>query len=329
MPLTNVLLRLPPASLFLAVAMLAAVGGSVATDAADQTPAPSPAPLTLLWSGTQPDSSIKTEPYWPAVDPATGDIWVSSPFTDQFWIFGTDGTFKEAWGTPGHGDGQFQLRTNDPQPDAGAAIAFLPDGSFFLTDVGNYRVQHFDANRQLVGAWGSFGTNPGQFVNPKGIATDGTTVYVADDGGTMQAFDVNGTFLRQFDFPFVLFTLSPNGTLLTSDSTGVAEYDLNGTLLRHLDLTVDGSALTQPIEDALGDIWVGTQNDDQATGLVELGPDGMLIGRWTTGYETAALATDGSAIYEAWTAGSNHGWPDLRAYALPQSTPSTPSTSPK
>ena len=165
--MTNDLLRLPLASLILSVAMLAAVGGPVATDAESTSPAPSPAPLTELWSGTQPDSSVKTEPYWPAIDPATGDIWVSSPFTDQFWIFGTDGTFKEAWGTPGHGDGQFQLRTNDPHPDAGAAIAFLPDGSFYLTDVGNYRVQHYDESRKLLNTWGGFGTDPGQFTNPR------------------------------------------------------------------------------------------------------------------------------------------------------------------
>ena len=142
---------------------------------------------------------------------------------------------------------------------------------------------------------------------------------MADDSGTMQAFGMDGTYERTFDFPFVLFSLTPRGTLLTEDGTGIAEYDQNGTLLRHVDLTVDGSMLTQPIEDAAGDIWVGSQDDNGATGLLELAPDGMVLGRWSTGYETAALAPDGSAIYEAWTAGSNHGWPDLRAYALPKS----------
>src|SRR5262249_23093861 len=160
----------------LSAAVMATLAGPGVTSAADApSPAPSPASLTLLWSGAQPNPSIKTEPYWPAIDPVTGDIWVSSPFTDQFWAFGPDGTFKEAWGPPGQDAGQFRLRTNDMHPDAGAAIAFLPDGSFYLTDVGNYRVQHYDANRALVGSWGSFGTEQGQFTNPKGIATDGTT----------------------------------------------------------------------------------------------------------------------------------------------------------
>ncbi len=73
--------------------------------------------MTLLWEGSAPDTTVKTETYWPAIDPVTGDVWVSSEFTDQFWIFGPDGTFKEAWGTPGHGDGQFQLRPpRNPNP---------------------------------------------------------------------------------------------------------------------------------------------------------------------------------------------------------------------
>jgi hypothetical protein len=296
--------------------------------AADPSPAASPAPLTLLWEGSAPDTTVKTETWWPAIDPVTGDVWVSSAFTDQFWIFGPDGTFKEAWGTPGHGDGQFQLRTNDPHPDAGAAIAFAPDGSFFVVDVGNYRVQHFGADRQLVGSWGSFGTDPGQFTNPKGIATDGTTVYVADDAGSMQAFDTGGTFLRSFDFPFVLFSLSPDGRLITTDPTGVAEFDTNGALVKHLDLHLtafgmdvagSGVMLTQPVMDAAGDIYVGVQDDRQALGMFHLSPDGSVLDVWSTGGETMALSPDGSAAYLAWSAGSNTGWPVMRAYALPRS----------
>jgi hypothetical protein len=320
MSTTTVPFRFGPAVLVLSIAVAAAGGAPAAATAADPTADPSPGPLTLLWSAAQPGVTIKTEPYWPAINPATGDIWVSSPFTDQFWIFGADGTFKEAWGTPGDSDGQFHLRTNNANPDAGAAIAFMPDGSFVLTDVGNYRVQHFTADRQFVGAWGSFGTDPGQFVNPKGIATDGATVYVSDDGGPMQVFDSSGTFLRAFDFPFVLFTLTPAGTLLTTDPTGIAEFDPNGNLIRHIALTVSGSMLTQPIEDSAGTIWVGAQTDSQPTALIELAPDGTVIGQWTSGYETAALSPDGSAIYTAWTAPSNHGWPEIRTYGLPLPT---------
>ena len=234
-------------------------------------PCPQPAALTSLWNGKQPHSAVKTEPSWPAIDPVTGDIWVSSSCGQHFWIFGTDGTYKESWGTPAMATASSTSHA-DTNPAFGCRDRLPPDGSFYVTDVGNYRVQHYDANRQLVSAWGGFGTDPGQFTNPKGIATDGTTVYVADDSGTMQAFGMDGTYLRTFDFPFVLFSLTPRGTLLTDDGTGIAEYDANGSLLRHLDLTVDGSMLTQPIEDAAGGIWVGTQNDDAATGLLELAP---------------------------------------------------------
>jgi hypothetical protein len=48
--------------------------------------------------------------------------------------------------------------------------------------------------------FGQKGINPGQFSNSRFIATDGTsTIYVADDnGGRVQAFDMNGKYLYQW-----------------------------------------------------------------------------------------------------------------------------------
>ena len=107
-------------------------------------PSASPSPLaalTLLWQKGAP-STVRADTYWPAIDPLTGNVWVASSFDNQYWIFSADGKFLEAWGTPGKGPGQFQLTTNDPKPDAVGAIAFAPDGSFYVVDNGNYRVEN-------------------------------------------------------------------------------------------------------------------------------------------------------------------------------------------
>ena len=50
------------------------------------------------------------------------------------------------------------------------------DGSVYISDTGNHRIQVFDATGRLVDAWGSKGEGDGQFNTPLGVAvtTDGT-----------------------------------------------------------------------------------------------------------------------------------------------------------
>jgi hypothetical protein len=278
-------------------------------------PSASPLPaLTLLWEKGAP-STVRADTYWPAIDPLTGNVWVASSFDNQFWIFSANGKFLEAWGTPGKGPGQFKLTTNDPKPDAVGAIAFAPDGSFYVVDNGNYRVEKFDKNRHFVTLWGSFGTGDGQFANPKGVATDGTTVYVADDPRfDVQAFDSNGGFLRSFPFPFVLFSRAPTGQLFVADETGLLELDGTGKQVHHFDLDFAalGGLAAQTAVDKAGHIFVGLQDDSGPVGLVELDSDGGILRQWSVGGETMALAPDGKAVYIA-----SYGWDFLRKYALP------------
>ncbi len=129
----------------------------------------------------------------PAVDP-TGRIWAASSFDNVFWIFDRDGTYLESWGTPGREDGQFKLHEGG---NGFGAVAFRADGGFYVIDTGNYRVQQFDKARTFVRAWGSFGTDDGQFALPVGIDTDGAgNVYVFDDGpGAVRVFNADGKFI--------------------------------------------------------------------------------------------------------------------------------------
>ena len=278
-------------------------------------PSASPLPaLTLLWEKGAP-STIRADTYWPAIDPRTGNVWVASSFDNQYWIFSPDGKFLEAWGTPGKGPGQFKLTTNDPRPDAVGAIAFAPDGSFYVVDNGNYRVEKFDKDRHFVTMWGSFGSGDGQFANPKGIATDGQTVYVADDPRfDIQAFDTNGGFLRSFPFPFVLFSRAPVGHLFVADPTGLLELDGTGKQVHHFDVDYPalGGSASQTAVDKGGHIFVGLQNDSGPVGLVELDSEGGILNEWANGGETIALAPDGKAVYIA-----SYGWDFIRKYALP------------
>ena len=72
-------------------------------------------------------------------------------------------------------------------------------GSVYVTDLGNKRVQKFDSQGEFLVAWGNHGSADGQFRYPSGIATDGAYIYVADrDLNRVQKFDANGNYVAQW-----------------------------------------------------------------------------------------------------------------------------------
>jgi tripartite motif-containing protein 71 len=157
--------------------------------------------VTLLWeTAGGPTPLSKTSSVRVAPD---GNIWVADGAHSQFQIFAPDGTFIEAWGTPGSGDGQFNFVRPNSDGDSFGAVAFAPDGSFYVADMGNHRIQHFASDRSFLHAWGSFGGEDGQFISPIDIAVDSQgNVFVDDDKREdIQKFAADGTFLLKFGGP--------------------------------------------------------------------------------------------------------------------------------
>jgi len=75
--------------------------------------------------------------------------------------------------------------------------AIGPDGTLYVIDGGNFRVQAFDRAGQATATIGSIGRRYGQFSRPKGIAVDGDgNVYVSDAAhGNFQIFAPDGALL--------------------------------------------------------------------------------------------------------------------------------------
>ena len=99
----------------------------------------------------------------------------------------------QSWGNAGSGDGQFDLPRN---------LAVAPDGTTYVLDGANFRVQAFNPDGTYLYQWGEKGTNPGQFAEPEpwGIAVglDGR-VYVADTWNhRVQVFSAKGEYLTSF-----------------------------------------------------------------------------------------------------------------------------------
>lgn len=91
-------------------------------------------------------------------------------------------------GGPGQALGQFQ------QP---RGMAIGPNGSLYVVDTVNSRVQRFSPQGDPLGAFGSAGSEPGQFKDPGGIAVDKDGfVYVADVWNhRIQKFTADGQFV--------------------------------------------------------------------------------------------------------------------------------------
>ncbi|MBI3150828.1 MAG: TIGR03663 family protein [Chloroflexi bacterium] len=102
------------------------------------------------------------------------------------------GTFADGVGTP-IGEGTF----NEPW-----GVAVGPDGSVYVTDTWNHRIEKFSATGRFIKTWGIFGQGetPESFYGPRGLAVDAEgRVYVTDTGNKrIVVFDADGNFITQF-----------------------------------------------------------------------------------------------------------------------------------
>jgi DNA-binding beta-propeller fold protein YncE len=84
----------------------------------------------------------------------------------------SNGVFGSIWGTEGSGDGEFQYPNG---------VAVASDGSVYVADHFNNRIQKFTSEGVFVSKWGTEGRDSGSFHRPSGVAvaSDGS-VYVVD-----------------------------------------------------------------------------------------------------------------------------------------------------
>lgn len=157
-----------------------------------------------------------------------GTLYVADSGNNRIQHLSPDGSVLHTWGTySGAG-------LPDPAPgtfDQPWGIAVGPDGSVYVSDTWNHRIQKFSPEGEFLTAWGQLGQaeTPYSLWGPRGLAVnDQGQVLVADtgnkriivynsDGGFVNQFGSSGFAPGQFNEP-VGIALDDQGLLYVADT---------------------------------------------------------------------------------------------------------------
>jgi len=179
-------------------------------------------------------------PYGIAVDPTSDPydleyyIYVAT-HDRHVWVYHNSGSVYFIWGSGGGiEDGKFNF------PDG---IATGPDGSIYVADERNHRIQKFSSDGNFITKWGTEGSEDGQLVFPSGIAVDSNGfVYVSDAHHRIQKFDSDGKFIKkwghqgsgdgEFYYPMSI-AIGQDGSIYVADTYNyrIQRFDSNGNFV--------------------------------------------------------------------------------------------------
>ncbi|HSB00935.1 MAG TPA: glycosyltransferase family 39 protein, partial [Anaerolineales bacterium] len=132
------------------------------------------------------------------------DLYVADSRNHRILHIATDGTLLNEWGSfADQQTGNAPIGTfNEPW-----GVAVGPDGSVYVSDTWNHRIQKFTKDGKPLKMWGQYGQplpdvpeSKSSFWGPRGVAVDSQGhVYVADTGNKrIVVFDADGNYLTEF-----------------------------------------------------------------------------------------------------------------------------------
>jgi DNA-binding beta-propeller fold protein YncE len=261
-----------------------------------------------LWgqAGTEPGMLQRPRGIAAAPD---GSVYVADTFNHRIQHFDGHGNLLQTWGSYSGGDAAAAADGTFNEP---WGVAVGPDGSVYVADTWNYRVQKFTADGGFLAVWGSF-TNADdgyQLYGPRAIAVDDEgRVFVADTGNKrITMYDSDGNFLQtigrpgydtgQLDEPVGL-AVTPGGRLYVADTW-------NRRIQVFQDYGGNFAYLTEwPIEG-----WEGESTDTKP--YLAVSPDGRL---WVTDPGNARILVfdlEGNFLFTFGAFGA-----DAASFALP------------
>jgi predicted membrane-bound mannosyltransferase/DNA-binding beta-propeller fold protein YncE len=128
-----------------------------------------------------------------------GSLYVVDTDNSRIQHLAADGSVMQVWGSFGDATTGPAAGGTFNQP---WGIGLGPDGSVYIADTWNHRIQKFSPEGEFLTMWGYFGQaeSPLAFWGPRDVAVDAEgRVYVTDTGNKrVVVFDGRGTFITQF-----------------------------------------------------------------------------------------------------------------------------------
>ena len=172
-----------------------------------------------------------------------GSVTIADTYNYRIQQFNSEGKFLQEWGNQGSEDGQFDIPEDLAIAPNGLTIA--PNGSIYIADSGNDRIQQFSAKGDFIRAWGDEGSEDGQFDSPTGlaIAPDGSVTVADTYNHRIQKFSAQGDFIQtwgsegseegQFDSPQGI-AIAADGSVYIADTNNsrIQQFSVNGDFIR-------------------------------------------------------------------------------------------------
>ncbi|MBS0271113.1 MAG: autotransporter domain-containing protein [Proteobacteria bacterium] len=167
------------------------------------------------------------QPYFIAIDPATGNLYVTDSINSRVQVFDTLGNPLFQFGTPGIGNGQF---TNPYGIAFGNGSVYVTDADFFGAT--QARVQVFDPNGNYLSQYGSLGGGVPQFDNPAGTTVDANgNIFTADFlNQRIQRFTPAGAPLGPFGGPGGVLN-GPEDLVFANGNIYITDYNNNSVFI--------------------------------------------------------------------------------------------------
>jgi predicted membrane-bound mannosyltransferase/sugar lactone lactonase YvrE len=228
------------------------------------------------------------------------DFYVADSRNNRVIHIASDGTMLHEWGTFADAvSGDAPIGTfNEPW-----GIAVGPDGSVYVSDTWNHRVQKFSKDGRPLTMWGQYGQpmpdvpeTASSFWGPRGVAVDSFGhVLVADTGNKrIVIFDDEGNYIGefgtaglepgQFDEP-VGVAVSPNGTVYITDTWNQR--------VQAFTPSEDGSFYFPAFQWDVN-AWYGQSLDNKP--FIAVGPDEHVFITDPEGYRIIEFASDGQFV---------------------------------